>query len=221
MSFLFAALVAAASPADADPSRYYSILLGHQGVPFNARTAHTWAIFARATPTADGAIAVEHFSISWLPASGNVRPLKLRTVPGKNYTPEETLALAAAHNARISYWGPNEIPAWRYAAAQEQYRYLTSGVPVYRAIDSFNLNDTTINCVHAVTHANPVTSRYIQPVIRVGEPGTSRLAARYERNGLWPHYPETADWLIPAVGLDRHPGVLVKRVPGERIPRQL
>ena len=203
-----------------DPSRYYFILFGGQGEPFRARTAHTWATYVKATPMVNGQIGVESFTISWLPADVHVQPLRVRPVPGRNWTSDETLAIMATHNSAISMWGPYEIDAPRYATAMEQYRFLNSGYPVFRAVDSFNLNKKTVNCVHAVTHASPVTKKYIQPVIRVGEPGTSRLAKLYLRGGAWPTFPETADWLIPVLGLDAYPK-LTKREPGERIPRRL
>ena len=74
------------------------------------------------------------------------------------------------------------------------------------------------HCVHAVTYADPAVSRYRQPVIRVGEPGTSNLAEKYLRNGAFVGGAATHDWLIPALGLDRS-GV-IRRVPGEHIPRE-
>jgi hypothetical protein len=213
-------LSATAATAQPDCSRYYFVLFGGQGVPFVARTAHTWAVHARVTPTPEGLLAIDSFTISWLPADANVQPLRVRPVPGRNWTHEETLAIMSRYNSHISYWGPYEITCQQYALAVQQYQFLTSGEPVFRAVDSFNLNRRTVNCVHAVTHAEPVVSTYIQPVIRVGEPGTSRLAKLYVRHGSFPNYPETADWLVPALGLDRYPGPIVRREPGERIPRR-
>jgi hypothetical protein len=111
------------------------------------------------------------------------------------------------------------VAAARWDKAQEHRAYLESGAVRYRAIDSFNLNQEIVNCVHAVTYAHPVLQRRIQPVIRVGEPGTSRLAAMYLRAGSWPGYPETHDWVLAAIGVDQYPH-LSRRTPGERIPRR-
>jgi hypothetical protein len=61
-------------------------------------------------------------------------------------------------------------------------------------------------------------SRYRQPVIRVGEPGTSSLAEKYLRNGAFVGGAQTHDWLIPALGLDR--AGVIRRAPGEHIPRE-
>jgi hypothetical protein len=49
----------------------------------------------KATPAADGTVSLEPVTISWLPAEGPVRPLHLRASAGKNYSLEETFAIAA------------------------------------------------------------------------------------------------------------------------------
>src|SRR5207237_9156654 len=125
----------ACAPAPAAP-RYYFTRFYDQSVPFRPRTAHTWALYAKATPLADGTVAVEWFTISWLPADGYVEPSRLWSEPGRNSSLDETFALMAANNARVSHWGPYEIDAVRYELAREQARHLESGVARYRALDS-------------------------------------------------------------------------------------
>lgn len=217
--FLVAVLAVPSEPTgpSAVPcTRYYFTLFAGQSVPFRPRTAHTWALYAKATTAADGSIVVEALTISWLPATGHVRPLSHRPEPGRNFSLDETFALMASHNATVSHWGPYEIGPRRYQLAEEQVRHLESGHVRYRAIDSFNLDPDLVNCVHAVTHAGPAVRKYIQPVLRVGEPGTSRLAKLYLRGGAFDGYPMTHDWILAATGADRYPSV--KRVPGEFIP---
>ena len=132
-AFVAALLLATrASAADPDGSRYFFILFGGQSVPFRARTAHTWATYVKTVPQADGGVTVEYFTVSWLPADLDVKPLKLRTVAGHNWTLEETLALAATQHNRISVWGPYEIDEPRFAFAEEQRQRLESEVPRYR-----------------------------------------------------------------------------------------
>src|SRR5262245_9567772 len=64
--------VALAPPAAcADGSRYFFTLFGGQSLPFRPRTGHTWATFAKTTPTTDGKMLIESFTISWLPATGD------------------------------------------------------------------------------------------------------------------------------------------------------
>jgi hypothetical protein len=211
-------LAPAVPASEPDAPRYYFILFGGQSVPFRPRTAHTWATFVKATPAADGSHAVESFTISWLPADGPVEVFRLRPEVGKNYTLDETFAIAESQRGRVSMWGPFEIDATRYGLAAEQAKKLESGAVSYRVIDSFRRKPHVAHCVHAVTYADPVLGRAVQPVLQVGEPGTSRLAARYAQSGAFVGGPVTHDWLIPAIGLDRFE--VIRRAPGERIPRE-
>ncbi len=209
---------AAGASASARSYRYYFILFGGQAIPFRPRTAHTWAIFARAEWHGSQPVAVEYFTISWLPADGPVKPLRLVPEPGRNYTLEETMQRAAEQNDRVSMWGPFEIDACRYELARQWFDRLNSGEVRYRVLDTLWYNPRIVHCVHAVTYADPVLRRRIQPVVRVGEPGTSRLAMMYVLSGAFIDPTVTHDWLIPIIGLDRYP--FVRRYPGEPIPRE-
>ena len=217
-----AVTVALAAPPNPVPTasqtRYFFILYGGQSLPFRPSTAHTWATFVKTSPSAAGALEVESFTISWLPASGRVRPWKCRSERGRNYTLEETFALAAEQHNRVSMWGPFEIDAGRYELAVEQAALLESGAVAYRAIDSFTRSPWVEHCVHAVTYADPILREYIQPVLQVGEPGTSRLAAKYLKSGAFIGGPVTHDWVLTAIGADRYP--VIRRYPGERIRRE-
>jgi hypothetical protein len=213
---LLLAAVLAAPPEPAGEPRYFLTLFGGQSVPFRPRTAHTWGTYAKVTPTAGG-WEVEVVTLSWLPANGPVQPLR-PAVEGKNYTLDETLAIVAGNDARVSRWGPFEIDAGRYELAVRQDAFLRSGAARFRSVDSFGLNRTTVNCVHALTQADPGVAKYPQPVIRVGEPGTARLATLYARNGAFPADAQPQDWVLPLIGADRYP--TVPRQVGERVRRQ-
>jgi len=217
---LVAALVLASALSDPPvaSTRYFFILYGGQSMPFRPRTAHTWATFVKTAPDAAGVIHAESVTISWLPASGEVVPYRLRREPGKNFSLDETFALAAEQNGRISMWGPYEISAQRYGMAVTQVALLESGAVAYRAIDSLMNNPWVRHCVHAVTYADPDLNHLIQPVLQVGEPGTSRLAARYVRSCAFIGGPITHDWVLAAIGADQYP--VIRRYPGERIRRE-
>jgi hypothetical protein len=215
---LAAAPAAAQDPLDPPGTRYYFLLFGGQSVPFKPRTAHTWATWVKATPTGAGPVMLESQTISWLPPDGRVHPWKFRSSVGHNHTLEGTLAIMAGVNSQVSLWGPFEVDANRYCLALQQAATLESGAVRFRSFDSLGRNRAVQHCVHAVTFADPAVSRYRQPVIRVGEPGTSNLAEKYLRNGAFVGGAATHDWLVAALGLDRHP--LIRRVPGEHIPRE-
>jgi len=219
--FLSLAL-ALSAPADPAPHvaaapRYYMVLFGGQSVPFVPRTAHTFGTFVKATPDATGALSLEQVTISWLPESGPVQPLRIRSVPGHNYTLEETFAIAAKNNARMSMWGPFEIDAGRYNAAA-QAATLESGAVRFRSLDSLGRNRRVQHCVHALTFADPKLQSLRQPVLKVGEPGTAKLAIKYAESGAFAST-ETHEWLVDALGLDKQP-VVVRRTLGEQVPRQ-
>lgn len=199
-------------------TRYYFTLFAGESLPFRPRTAHTWGTYARVTQQAGGTLATEVVTISWLPADAHVQPLRLRSVPGRNWSLQETLAIMAGQNGQVSRWGPYEINEERFLLARKQAAFLESGAARYRALDSFNFNNEIVNCVHALTHASPAVKSSIQPVIRVGEPGTSRLAKLYFRAGAFLSYPRTHDWLLPLIGADQYP--TSHREPGEYIPRR-
>lgn len=209
--------LAPAAPVEG-ASRYYFVLFGGQSVPYRPRTAHTWATFVKATPTADGHLSVEQVTISWLPAEGPVQPLRVRPVAGKNYTLDETFAKMAANNAQVSVWGPFETDATRYHLAVQQAATLDGGAVRFRSVDSFRNNRGVQNCVHAVTYADPDLQHLRQPIpLRYGEPGTSKLAAKYVESGAVAGaqaHPE----VLPLIGADRYPAI--PRAPGERVRRQ-
>lgn len=209
--------VVSPGPACAQESRYYFVLFGGQSVPFKPRTAHTWATYAKITPLADGSVSVEQVTLSWLPAEGRVQPLRVRPVAGKNYTLDETFAKMAANDAQVSVWGPFETDATRYALAVQQAATLSSGAVQFRSVDSFRGNRAVQNCVHGVTYADPQLQSLRQPVIRVGEPGSSNLAAKYVNSGAVAG-PQTHPEILPLIGADRYP--VIPRDPGERIRRQ-
>ncbi len=209
---------AAAEPVPPAP-RYYFLLFGCQSVPnFVPRTSHTFATFVKATPTPDGKTVVEQVTISWLPAEGPVQPLRLRAVAGKNYSLEETFAIAAKDNARVSMWGPFETDATRYERAVAQTCTLNTGAVRFRSLDSLGRNRAVQHCVHAVTFADPNLQRLRQPILTgYGEPGTSKLIVKYADSGALAST-ETHDWLLPVLGLDKQPAV--RRELGEYVPRQ-
>ncbi|MBM3982402.1 MAG: hypothetical protein FJ304_19460 [Planctomycetes bacterium] len=215
------ALASALSAPSAEPAppapRYYFLLFAQQSVPFVPRTSHTYATYVKATPTADGKSAVEQVTISWLPAEGPVEPLRLRSSPGKNFSLEETFAIAAKDRARVSMWGPFEIDATRYDLAVAQVRALDSGAVRFRTLDSLGRNRSVSHCVHAVTYTDPNLQWLRQPVLKVGEPGTAKLAIKYAESGAFLST-ETHDWLLPVLGLDKQP--VVRRALGEVVPRQ-
>src|SRR5947209_8788975 len=92
--------------------QYYMVVFAYQGRPNLARSAHTFATFVKVPEGRDGkpnlSAGVSH-TISWLPASLVVAPLRPRPEAGRNLGLQETLQLAVAQNSDIFAWGPYQI----------------------------------------------------------------------------------------------------------------
>jgi hypothetical protein len=80
----------AASPEPALPPppgpvicyRHYATLFGAQSVPFRIRYTHTWGTVVRTAVTPTGEYPVQIDTVSWMPATLEIRPLALRPEPG-------------------------------------------------------------------------------------------------------------------------------------------
>lgn len=127
----------------------------------------------------DGKVA-EVTDISWMPEPGNFRrgnrmPL-LRTVPGRNYSYEETVAIAGGKP--ILSHGAFYITPEMYQAAVRQKAALESGTIAYKMLDGRS-GDGAINCIHAVTG---VVGR-LNTGTRRGETATSAVVSFFLSTG--------------------------------------
>jgi hypothetical protein len=178
------ALLACAAPAPAQPGvavvappaataiappcpageRYYVTLFGGQGDLLRPRTAHTWATFARTAVTPAGEQVVSVDTISWLPATLNVRPWALRAETGVNLTLEETFAFMGNNQRkRVTAWGPYEITAGRYQQALAQKALLESGAIRYHSLGLFGRKADVLHCIDGVTRTDPVWEKKANP----------------------------------------------------------
>ncbi len=80
-----AAQIDSAALNDAAPGeRFYVLVFASQSVPRTPAYAHTWATVVRAVDRPGGRPAPEAHTISWLPATLDIRPLRPRVEPGVN-----------------------------------------------------------------------------------------------------------------------------------------
>ncbi len=127
---------------------YFVVLFGAQRPFFKQpRTCHSFAVFLHQRENQ----SVESFAISWLPASGRVRPFALIPEMGKNWTLPETMDYCQANRMEITTWGPYEIDAELWQRAVQQKEWLESGNVAYRAFDSGSVDGTISNCIHAIS----------------------------------------------------------------------
>jgi hypothetical protein len=215
LGLLFTTGTATAQPAASE--RYYITIFGAQSVPFRARYTHTWATFARTVASPSGEQLVEVTTISWMPATLQIRPFAVRPEPGVNLSLADTFAWISSFNGRVSVWGPYEISAERYALALARKAELESGSVSYRATGTFTGNSKVSNCGQSFTQAAPLLSfGYQQPTPAPGINGTGRLAVRSSTSGEFINPEVTYNWLLSAIGANQYP--TSHRQPGERVP---
>jgi hypothetical protein len=164
------------------------------------RRTHSFAAFFRVCPGQ----RVEAFTISWLPASGEMRPLALAPEPGRNFTLNETLAFCAANRMEVAAWGPYQIDPCLWDAALRQKARLESGQVLYKALDFGSPDGTVSNCVHALEHAVRPPGQWVPEIVVApanwGESGSYWVALL-----LRPWYVapcQTHPWVLPLIGLD-------------------
>jgi hypothetical protein len=180
--------------------RYYVTLFGGQGDLFRPRTAHTWATFVRTTATPSGEQVVSEDTISWLPATLDVRPWALCAERGVNLTLQETFAFMGRHRRqRVSAWGPYEITAERYAQAMRQKALLESGAIQYHALGLFGRKADVMHCIDGVTRVDPLWERKADPSRWFGEAGTGQATRAAVRSGFLLNPSVTHPWLLHAV----------------------
>lgn len=148
---LFVAVVtliaASQSFAASYSGRYYAVIFGYQGTPNRAVDSHTFASFLTGDELDRGDV-YEPATISWLPRTGVVRPL--RREPGRNFSLSETIQIARNNRYEVRAYGPFEITADLYRRAIRQIRYLESGAVDYKMIPG-PLAGNSINCIMAVS----------------------------------------------------------------------
>jgi hypothetical protein len=189
---------------EAGTARYYVVLFGGESERWCPRTGHVWATYVRATPQQGGTIAIEAFSIGWLPTNLNVRPFHLRPESGRNFTLRETLDHMVTGRHDISMWGPFETAADFYWESARYKQLLDSGAMRYRVFDRPGHRTDVDNCVHAITGANPALESASDPILWYGTRAAGRVANAMAKVGIVAEPTVTHDWLIPALGIDHY-----------------
>jgi len=190
-----------AQPGPAAGDCYFVIVFGAQRpIVKAARYSHSFATFVH--QMADGRL--EAFTISWLPQTGKVRPLRPWPETGRNFPLDETLRLCCANRMEVACWGPYQVhpDLWRLALGQRNR--LETGQVLYKAYDSGSRDGQVSNCLHAIEYLTrpPGQERpqvYVAPV-NWGESGSYWVALTLRP---WLVEPcRTHDWVLSALGVD-------------------
>ena len=198
--------------------RYFVMIFGSQSSPKLLRDTHTWATFLRVVGEVDdpAGVRVYRHTISWLPASLNVRTWSLLPEKGVNLDLYDTLDAVLKNGERVRMWGPFEMRPEVYERSLRVKTILDSGEVEYRAIDT--ARDLLISdCIHAVAAVDPVFGRRHYPLIRVGKPASRFIARQIMTRSVFDQDRTDASWLFASLGLGRYP---IEVVPPEQIPRR-
>jgi hypothetical protein len=209
--------VFSSGPARGD-ERYYTLIFGSQSHPKLLQYTHTWATFIRVVGEGDdpNGYQVYQHTISWLPASLDVRTWALLPERGVNLDLYGTLDAVSQHGESVTMWGPFEMLPQVYERSLRVKAILDSGVAQYRAI-STPRNLLISDCIHAVAAIDPVFGRGHYPLIRIGKPASRFIARQGMIRSVFDQYQTYASWLIPRLGLDRYP---IEVIPPQQIPKR-
>jgi hypothetical protein len=186
-------------PAAHAQESYYVLIFGSQSVPKRPRHTHSWATFVRA-PAGETA-AIEDLTLSWLPATLNVRPLALRAERGVNLGLHETIGAMSADGQRIRMWGPYQIDGALYERARAHKAQLDSGFLSYKALDSRRSSSAVSNCMHAVCDALGIPRNSIPESQVQGEAASSAIASILRSSGRTLDRSARHDWIVARLGL--------------------
>lgn len=187
--------------------RHYLLIFAAQSEPKRLRLTHTFATFVKVgdCPSDGGSPPFHAYTISWLPVTLKVRPLRCHSEPGYNLTLEETLQWACANRLRVSEWGPYEIEGEFWHKVYNEYVKMESGLYRYKAIDPFTRGSRTTDCIHAVSDIDDGHSRFDYFFARVGDVASRHLAyVLVDRERVLLHE-DGLGWIDHLLGLDRYP----------------
>jgi hypothetical protein len=198
--------------------RYYAMIFGSQSSPKLLQYTHTWATFIRVVGEGDdpNGYQVYQHTISWLPASLDVRTWSLLPERGVNLDLNATLDAVYKNGESVTMWGPFENLPQVYERSLRVKEVLDSGVAEYRAI-STPRNLLISDCIHAVAAVDPIFGRGHYPLIRVGKPASRYIARQVMTRSVFDQYQTDASWLIPRLGLDRYP---IEVIAPQQIPKR-
>ena len=191
----------AAAPAGAAAQDYYFLMVfGSESTPKHYSRTHTFATVVKATGNSANPAdyRMEAHTISWMPASGNIRPLALRPERGTNLDLAQSLQNARASGERTAMWGPYQIDRATYDAALQQKARLESGQVLYKTISPNGGRTATVsNCVHAVAAIGDPST-----IWDGGQSGTAALVTRLQSDGLFRNTNYDHAWVAGRVGID-------------------
>ena len=145
-------------------------------------------------------------TISWMPATLEIRPWRFAIESGRNLELHESIRMALACREQIAMWGPHEIRPRLYRRFLLQKSYLESGCVGYQCIDTVGeaRRGAGCDCIHAITDMDPVFERDYYPLTRYGMTGSENIVEQLVERGLLVNR-ATDSGLEGPLGLCRYP----------------
>jgi hypothetical protein len=199
-------------PSAAPVAGDYLMVFSAESVPYRPTRAHTFAAVVGVGAAADGSPrVVDVCSLSWLPASGVIRPFALQSEVGRNVPLDETLQDATKSGKRICLWGPYLVrPEFaqsfrdRVARVESSFRYRGA---------CFGWPLAVCDCTRSVEEM--VGHRRFIGVFGYGAASSSVVVQLFEP---WLINPcQTHPWVGGLIGLDKYP--LIRRSHGDYTSR--
>lgn len=187
--------------------RYFLLVFGSESRPKRAKYTHTWATVARVVETPGGPV-VEPHTISWMPATLDIRPFSRRVEPGTNLGLAFTIEEMLRNDEHVSVWGPYEVGHGLYRRFLVQKQFMESGRVGYQCIDAVGEAARTGNgcdCIHAVTDLDPLFDRTRYPLAYFGEAASRHIVRQIHERPVIIRPGECHDWLLPLLGIDKYP----------------
>ena len=181
--------------------RYFMMIFSSQSAPNIVRHSHTFAVFVKAFGRGQfpDDYQIEAHTISWMPASRRIWPLRLGPVNGVNMTLTETFKWAEAEGKHISMWGPFPVEQRLYDMAVNQENRLNQGKLQYLCIDGRFRQERACNCIHAVSDLDPTRTR-LSTGTSHGKEASKLVLTHFE-----PYIQESREsnrWLVDRLKLD-------------------
>jgi hypothetical protein len=186
--------------------RYYLLIFGSETCPRIPKLTHSWATVVKVPVCAPDATPVaEHHSISWMPATLEIRPWYICVEPGVNLNVHQSIEMAQSKGETVYMWGPFEIPIGLYRKGLLQKAFIDSGAIGYQCIDTIGeagKNGNGSNCIHAITDADSRYDRQAYPLAFFGVPASENMLHQIVDRGAIADPYLTHDWVIPLLKLD-------------------
>jgi hypothetical protein len=196
---------------------YYLLVFGSQSQPLRPKYTHSWVTNVRVVDNGPGQPpTVEASSISWMPATLDIHPLRFRVEPGVDLDLCATIRMARGNGERISMWGPYEIRPGLYRKFLIQKDFMDSGRVGYQCIDTVGeaRRGTGCDCIHAVTDCDAEYDRQEYPLSRFGDRASEHMVRQVMERGGVINSCATHDWLLGPLGIADCPIVRRTYEPG-------